>query len=60
MTWRPKKDDQVDQHTAKRVRIKLHGKDNFQLDGDVIGEATIVDAEIQPGALAFRAPAVHA
>jgi diacylglycerol kinase family enzyme len=42
------------------VRIKLHGKENFQLDGDVIGEATILDAEIQPGALALRVPAVHA
>jgi diacylglycerol kinase family enzyme len=60
MTRRAKKDDQVDQHTAKRVRIKLHGKDNVQLDGDVIGEATILDAEIQPGALALRVPAVHA
>jgi diacylglycerol kinase (ATP) len=60
MTRRAKKDDQVDQHTAKRVRIKLHGKDNFQLDGDAIGEATILDAEIQPGALALRVPAVHA
>ena len=60
MTRRAKKDDQVDQHTAKRVRIKLHGKDNFQLDGDVIGEATILDAEIQPGALALCVPAVHA
>ena len=42
------------------MRIKLHGKDNFQLDGDVIGEATILDAEIQPGALALCVPAVHA
>jgi diacylglycerol kinase (ATP) len=60
MTRRPKKDDQVDQHTGKRVRIKLHGKDNYQLDGDVIGEATTLDAEIQPGALALCVPAVHA
>ena len=60
MTRRAKKDDQVDQHTGKRVRIKLHGKDNYQLDGDVIGEATTLDAEIQPGALALCVPAVHA
>ena len=60
MTRRAKKDDQVDQHTGKRVRIKLHEKDNYQLDGDVVGEATTLDAEIQPGALALCVPAVHA
>ena len=37
ITRRAKKDDQVDQHTGTRVRIKIHGKDNYQLDGDVIG-----------------------
>jgi diacylglycerol kinase (ATP) len=58
MTRRAKKDDQVDQHTGKRVRIRIHGKDNYQLDGDVVGEATTLDAEIQPGALALCVPAV--
>jgi diacylglycerol kinase (ATP) len=53
ITRRPKKDDQVDQHMGKRVRIKIHGKDNYQLDGDVVGESTTLDAEIQPGALAI-------
>jgi diacylglycerol kinase (ATP) len=53
ITRRPKKDDQVDQHMGKRVRIKIHGKDNYQLDGDVVGESTALDAEIQPGALAI-------
>jgi diacylglycerol kinase (ATP) len=51
ITRRAKKDDQVDQHMGKRVRIKIHGKDNYQLDGDVVGESTNLDAEIQPGAL---------
>jgi diacylglycerol kinase (ATP) len=53
ITRRPKNDDQVDQHMGKRVRIKIHGKDNYQLDGDVVGESTTLDAEIQPGALAI-------
>ena len=53
ITRRPKKDDQVDQRMGKRVRIKIHGKDNYQLDGDVVGESTTLDAEIQPGALAI-------
>jgi diacylglycerol kinase (ATP) len=53
ITRRPKKDDQVDQRKGKRVRIKIHGKDNYQLDGDVVGESTTLFAEIQPGALAI-------
>jgi diacylglycerol kinase (ATP) len=57
ITRRPKKDDQVDQHVGKRVRIKIHGKDNYQLDGDVVGESTTLDAEIQPGALTICVPA---
>jgi hypothetical protein len=36
------------------VRIKIRGKDNYQLDGDVVGESTTLTAEIQPGALAIR------
>lgn len=60
LTRRPKKDDQVDQHTGKRVRIMIHGKDNYQLDGDVVGESTILDAEIQPGALAICVPPAQA
>jgi diacylglycerol kinase (ATP) len=48
---RPKKDDQVDQHTGKRVEITLHGEDTYQLDGDVAGECSTLTAEIQPGAL---------
>ena len=56
ITRRPKKDDQVDQHIGKRVRIKIRGKDNYQLDGDVVGESTTLDAEIQPGALTICVP----
>jgi diacylglycerol kinase family enzyme len=57
ITRRAKKDDQVDQHTGKRVRITIDGKDNYQLDGDVVGESTTLDAEIQPSALAIYVPA---
>ena len=39
------------------MRIKIHGKDNYQLDGDVGGESTTLFAEIQPGALAICVPA---
>jgi diacylglycerol kinase (ATP) len=57
ITRRAKKDDQVDQHAGKRVRIVIDGKDNYQLDGDVVGESTTLFAEIQPGALAICVPA---
>jgi YegS/Rv2252/BmrU family lipid kinase len=57
ITRRAKKDDQVDQHMGKTVRIMIDGKDNYQLDGDVVGESTALFAEIQPGALAVCVPA---
>ena len=57
ITRRAKKDDQVDQRTGKTVRITIHGKENYQLDGDVVGESTTLFAEIQPGALAICVPA---
>jgi diacylglycerol kinase (ATP) len=56
ITRRAKKDDQVDQRTGKTVRIIIDGKDNYQLDGDVVGESTTLFAEIQPGALAICVP----
>jgi diacylglycerol kinase (ATP) len=57
ITRRAKKDDQVDQRKGKSVRIVIDGKENYQLDGDVVGESTTLFAEIQPGALAICVPA---
>ena len=57
ITRRAKKDDQVDQRKGKTVRIVIDGKDNYQLDGDVVGESTTLTAEIQPGALVICVPA---
>ena len=48
MTRRAKKDDQVDHRTGKKVRIQIHGKNNYQLDGDVVGESTTLTAGINP------------
>ena len=53
----PKRDDQVDQHSSRRVAIRIDGKANYQLDGDVVGESTTLTAEIQPGALPVCASA---
>lgn len=58
ITRRAKKDDQVDQYTGKKVRIAIEGKDNYQLDGDVVGDSRTLTAEVQPGALSIRVPAV--
>jgi diacylglycerol kinase family enzyme len=38
------------------VRIRIDGKDNYQLDGDIVGESTTLTAEIQPGAQAICVP----
>ena len=51
VTKRAKKDDQVDQRSGTTASIRLAKKDNYQLDGDVIGEgrhltATVVEAAL--------------
>ena len=56
ITRRPKKDDQVDQHTGRSVTIRLRSPDNYQLDGDVIGECRTLVATIEPGALTLAVP----
>jgi diacylglycerol kinase (ATP) len=53
----PKRDDQVDQHSGRGWRFRIDGKDNYQLDGDVVAGSTTLTAEIQPGALTVCAPA---
>jgi diacylglycerol kinase (ATP) len=57
ITRRPKRDDQVDQHSGRGVGIRIDGKNNYQLDGDIVGESRILTAEIQPRALTVCAPA---
>ena len=56
ITRRPKKDDQVDQIAGKVVEITIHGSDNYQLDGDVVGAGTKLTAEVRPGALTICIP----
>lgn len=56
ITRRPKKDDQVDQVAGKRVTITIHGAENYQLDGDLIGAGTTLTAEVRPGALTVCGP----
>ena len=57
ITRRPRKDDQVDELNGKMVTISVEDKDNYELDGDPVGECTVLTAEIQPGALTVCVPA---
>ena len=62
VTRRAKKDDQVDQRSGTSVRIRLVNKENYQVDGDVVGEGSNLSASIVAGALtvAVAAPASEA
>jgi diacylglycerol kinase (ATP) len=57
LTRRPKRDDQVDQGTARKIAITLREPDNYQLDGDVVGSCQELTAEIVPDALTVQLPA---
>jgi diacylglycerol kinase (ATP) len=57
ITRRPMSQDRVDQWRGRRVEVRLDEPDNYQLDGDVVGELRRMVAEIQPQALTVRVPA---
>jgi diacylglycerol kinase (ATP) len=44
-------DDKVDEWQGRRVEVRLDNPDNYQLDGDVVGELRTFVAEVQPDAL---------
>jgi diacylglycerol kinase (ATP) len=56
ITRTPKEEDRVDQWRGRRVEVRLEEPDNYQLDGDVVGELRRLVAEIQPQALSVRVP----
>ncbi len=56
ITRRAQKDDRVDQLKAQRVTIRLDEPDHYQLDGDAMGKASMLTAEVAPGALVVRVP----
>ena len=56
LTRRPKPDDQLDRLQGRRVTITVEERDQFQLDGDTVGEGNRLTAEVVPSALRLRVP----
>lgn len=56
ITRRPKVGDTVEIRPARRVELRIGSRDHYQLDGDVVGEFSVMRAEIVPGALVVRVP----
>jgi diacylglycerol kinase (ATP) len=53
---RRRRDAQVDRLTGRKVTITVDGRDQFQLDGDTVGECSTMTAEVRPRALTMRVP----
>ena len=56
VTRRAQRDDQVDSWQGRRVEVRLGQPDNFQMDGDVVGECRVLVAEVKQGALRVCVP----
>ena len=56
VTRQQRSDDQLDRLTGRRVEITVEPRDQYQLDGDTVGECRTLVAEIEPGALTVRVP----
>jgi diacylglycerol kinase (ATP) len=56
LTRRRQPDDQLDRLTGRKVTISVEERDQFQLDGDTVGECQTLTAEIVPAALRLRVP----
>jgi diacylglycerol kinase (ATP) len=56
LSRRKKSDSQLDRITGRKVTITVEERDHYQLDGDTVGEANELVAEVHPGALLLRVP----
>jgi diacylglycerol kinase (ATP) len=56
LTRRRRTDAQVDRLTGRKVTISVEGRDQFQVDGDMVGECSTMTAEVRPGVLTMRVP----
>ncbi len=56
LTRQRRSDEQLDRITGRRVTITVEERDQYQLDGDTVGECGRMVAQIKPGALVLRVP----
>jgi diacylglycerol kinase family enzyme len=56
LTRRRRPDAQLDRMTGRRVTITIEERDQYQVDGDTVGECSTMTAEVLPGALRLRVP----
>jgi diacylglycerol kinase (ATP) len=59
VTRQKRSDDQLDRLVGRRVEITVEPRDQYQLDGDTVGECASLVAEIEPGALTVRVPPIQ-
>jgi diacylglycerol kinase (ATP) len=57
LTRQRRADEQLDRITGRKVTITVEERDQYQLDGDTVGECGRMVAEVKPGALVLRVPA---
>ena len=53
---RQRDDEQLDRLTGRRVEITVEPRDQYQMDGDTVGDCARLVAEVMPGALTVRVP----
>lgn len=51
---RQRDDEQLDRLTGRRVEITVEPRDQYQMDGDTVGDCARLVAEVVPGALTVR------
>ncbi len=54
VTRKKQSSDRIDQLVGRRVRIELDEPDDYQLDGDTIGQCRQLTAEVEPRALMIK------
>lgn len=54
LTRQRRTDDQLDRLTGRKVTIRVQEGDQFQLDGDTVGECHKLTAEVIPGGLTIK------
>ena len=59
VTRRARKDDHVHVWSGRKVDVRLAHKDAYELDGDVEGEGTLLQAEVDAGSLRIKARGAH-